>query len=88
MTRIAPYVIAVAALALSACTNHAGYPAYPPSYQPQGNGAYAPYSGSPSYGDPRDLGEAPLPPSPGYEYQNPPSSPAYPLPDYRSSAIF
>jgi hypothetical protein len=28
----------------------AGNPAYSPSYQPEGDGAYPPYSGSPGYG--------------------------------------
>ena len=50
----------------------------------EGDGAYPPYSGSAGYGDPRDLGVAPLPPSPGYGYQSPPSYPPFSFPDYRS----
>ena len=66
----------------------AGYPAYPPNYEHQGNGAYPPYSGSPGHGEPRQWEDPALPPSPGYEYQTPPSLPPYSLPAYRASATF
>ena len=63
-----------------------GQPTYlvPPGYGPQTDLGYPPYSGSPGDEDPRESGEAPLPPSPGYGYQSPPSYPPFSFPDYRS----
>jgi hypothetical protein len=69
---------------------HQGYSGYPscsglPGYTSPCGLEQPNYVGSPTYEDPRDLGEAPLPPSSAY--QNPPFSPVYSVPDYQSPAI-